>query len=240
MIKRVRVYLIRHGHVQYFDKQHQPVNPKYARLSATGIAQISQLAEQLKAVQMDQIFSSTMPRSIQTAQILASTQRNSIIQSCDDIREIKSGRLKELDSTQAHIVIKKAYQHRRYALDTFMQGERWHEFEARTTHWLEKILLQQADLQHQHILVSSHDAVNRIFLNHAHGLNQKDIQVQEQNYACLNILEYFIENDQIIETRILLQNFTAHNVLKINETHNALDDVYQIYMKTNGFKREMI
>ena len=57
MIKRVRVYLVRHGHVHYFDKQHQPVNPKYARLSATGIAQISQLAEQLKAVQMDQIYS---------------------------------------------------------------------------------------------------------------------------------------------------------------------------------------
>ena len=239
MIKRIRLYLVRHGHVQYFDEQHQPVNPKYAPLSAIGIAQISQLAEQLKAVQMDQIFSSTMPRSIQTAEILASTQRHSKIQSCDEIREIKSGRLKELDPTDAHIVIKKAYQHRLYALDSFMQGEKWEEFEARTTDWLEKMLRQQAGLHHQHILVSAHDAVNRIFLNHAYCLNQQDIQVQEQNYACLNILDYFIENDQIIETRILLQNFTAHNVLKINETHNALDDVYQIYMKTNGFKGEM-
>lgn len=239
MIKRIRVYLVRHGHVQYFDEQHQPVNPKYAPLSAIGIAQISQLAEQLKAVQIDQIFSSTMPRSIQTAEILASTQRHSKIKSCDEIREIKSGRLKELDPTDAHIVIKKAYQHRLYALDSFMQGEKWEEFEARTTDWLEKMLRQQAGLHHQHILVSAHDAVNRIFLNHAYGLNQQDIQVQEQNYACLNILDYFIENDQIIETRILLQNFTAHNVLKINEMHNALDDVYQIYMKTNGFKGEM-
>ena len=238
-MQRIRIYLVRHGHVQYFDEQHRPINPKYALLSEMGVGQISQLAAHLHAIEMDQIFSSTMPRSIQTAEILAKQQKIQTIQSIDDIREIKSGRLKELDPQRADLVIKKAYQHQSYSLDTFMQGESWASFEHRVMSWMIQMLEQQSSLQHQHILVSAHDAVNRVILNHAYGLHQHDIQVQEQNYACLNILDYFIENHQIVETRVLLQNFTAHNILKINETQNALEDVYQMYIKTNGFKEEM-
>ena len=41
----IRIYLIRHGHVNYFDENHQPVNPKYAALSELGIQQIQAVAD---------------------------------------------------------------------------------------------------------------------------------------------------------------------------------------------------
>lgn len=236
-MKYIRLYLVRHGHVQYFDEQHQPVNPKYAALSTQGEQQIQLLAEQLKAIQMDQIFSSTMPRSIQTAEILSSAQKNPIIHSFDEIREIKSGRLKNIPDDQAEILIRKAYYPKKYELKDFLLGEAWSSFEQRITHWFEAMLLQEFQAQHQHILVSSHDAVNRIVLNWIYGLKGQDVQVQEQNYACLNIVDFYIEDQKIQETRILLQNFTAHNILKINESGNALDHVYEMYMKANGFKK---
>ena len=236
MSERIRIYLVRHGHVQYFNDDQQPINPKYAPLSKMGEEQIGLLAEQLTSINMDGVFSSTMPRSIQTAEILAKLQTKQQIESFDEIREIKSGRLKDIDAENAEIVIKKAYCHRQYSLGNFLQGESWQAFEQRVVSWMEQMLLQQVALKHQHILVSSHDAVNRVLLNWAYGRKNDDVQVQEQNYGCLNIIDFFIENDQVIEARILLQNFTAHNILKINETHNALDDVYHMYIKTNGFK----
>lgn len=238
MTARIRIYLVRHGHVQYFDENQQPINPKYAPLSMQGIQQIELLATLLKQVAMDQIFSSSMPRSIQTAEILAKPQANSSIRRFDEIREIKSGRLKDIPPEQAEIMIKNAYYFQTYALDSFMQGERWQDFEQRVTDWLEQMLMEQQGLGHQHVLISAHDAVNRIILNWLHGLQSQDIQLQEQNYGCLNIIDFFIENSQITQTRILLQNFTVHNILKINETHNALDEVYRIYVNSNGFRGE--
>lgn len=237
-MQRVRVYLVRHGHVQYFEADGRPINPKFAPLSEQGIQQIQLLAEQLKAIAMDQIFASTMPRSIQTAEILAKQQAKQEIQCCDEIREIKSGRLKDIPFDQADVLIKKAYYPRRFALDGFLQGELWASFEARVTTWFQTMLLQQAKSQAQHVLVSAHDAVNRVLLNWVYGLQNHDVQVQEQHYAGLNIIDFYIENQQLQESRILLQNFTAHNILKINESENALDQVYNIFMKNNGFKGE--
>lgn len=237
-MKLIRLYMVRHGHVQYFDAQHQPINPKYARLSKLGEQQIQRLAEYLNEISMDKIFSSTMPRSIQTAEILAAQQKQQQIEAYDEIREIKSGRLKDIALDRAALVIQKAYAWRKYQLEHFLQGESWLLFEARVLQWLEQMLLQQADAQSQHILLSAHDAVNRVVLNWVYGLKNHDVQVQEQDYACLNIIDFYIENQQIQESRILLQNFTTDNVLKINQSANALDDVYASYMKANGFKKE--
>lgn len=66
---RLRIYLVRHGHVSYFDAANNPINPKFAQLSEQGIEQIQQLAHQLRDISFEKIYSSTMPRSIQTAEI---------------------------------------------------------------------------------------------------------------------------------------------------------------------------
>ncbi|ENE6700917.1 histidine phosphatase family protein, partial [Acinetobacter baumannii] len=33
---RLRIYLVRHGHVSYFDAANNPINPKFAQLSEQG------------------------------------------------------------------------------------------------------------------------------------------------------------------------------------------------------------
>lgn len=239
-MQRIRLYLVRHGHVDYFDSQQKPINPKYAPLSSEGEQQIEILAKQLAVVEMDRIFSSTMPRSIQTAQILSAKQLQKDIVSCDEIREIKSGRLKKISLEQASIVIKQAYSPYRFGLSEFLQGESWQDFEQRVRQWFEQMLLQQAAdgsaKQQRHILVSAHDAVNRVVLNWAQGLDRHDYQAMEQHYAGLNIIDFYIENNVIVESRVLMQNFTAHNIFKINQSENALDHVYQLFIQTNGFK----
>ena len=50
---RLRIYLVRHGHVSYFDAANNPINPKFAQLSEQGIEQIQQLAHQLRDVSFE-------------------------------------------------------------------------------------------------------------------------------------------------------------------------------------------
>lgn len=233
MRDHVRLYLVRHGHVQYFDEQHRPVNPKYAPLSTEGIGQIETLATELKQIQFDQMYSSTMPRSIQTAQILASQHTRQNIISLDAIREIKAGRLKEILPEQAERVIGKAYHVKQHDLSQFLNGESWQDFRERILPTVQGMIHHH---QNQQILISAHDAVNRIILAWVHDQQAQDLHAYEQHYGCLNIVDIFMAHGEIIEKRILLQNYTPYNRFKQNLHSNAVEDVYQLYLKTNGFQ----
>lgn len=237
MIKRVRLYLVRHGHVQYFDEEQRPINPKYAPLSERGRGQIRMLAQQLaEEVQFDRIYSSTMPRSIETANLIAKLQHKKHIVSFDEIREIKAGRLKDIQAEHAEHIIAKAYHLKQYQLMQFLNGESWQDFRARVLPCMEKIILNH---ENQTILVSAHDAVNRLMLAWVNGQHEHDLHSYEQHYGGLNIIDVFIEAGQIIEKRILLQNYTAYNPFKLNQHTNAVEDVYQMYVKTQGFQESL-
>ena len=236
MVDRVRLYLVRHGHVQYFDEQSRPINPKYAPLSAEGRAQIQLLSEQLAAeIQFDQAYSSTMPRSIETANLLLQSQQQKNLISLDDLREIKAGRLKEITTQDAKTHISYAYQQQTFGLKQFLNGETWIDFQNRIIPCIQNIVQQHLG---QDILISSHDAVNRLLIAWAYDQLQHDLNVQEQHYGALNIIDIFIENELIIEKRVLLQNYTPYNLFKRHLTTNAVEDVYQMYLKTNGFQEK--
>ncbi|WGT83435.1 histidine phosphatase family protein [Acinetobacter baumannii] len=232
---RLRIYLVRHGHVSYFDTANNPINPKFAQLSEQGIEQIQQLAHQLQNVSFEKIYSSTMPRSIQTAEILKRYQNeHKDIQSFDDIREIRAGRLREISLDRAELEIKKAYQFHKNNLELFVQGESWSLFITRVLTWFEGMILTAN--KDQNILISSHDIVNRILINWVYGHDFKDVYSQEQDYGCLNILDLTIENQRVISKRIKLQNFTPYNLIKNELFNSAMDDVYETYIATQGFK----
>ncbi|MEG0341061.1 MAG: histidine phosphatase family protein [Acinetobacter sp.] len=229
----LRLYLVRHGHVAYFDEKNQPINPKYAMLSTQGVEHIQCLAEQLEPVEFEQIYSSTMPRSMQTAEILTTSRPVSETIACDEIREIRSGRLREIQPEHAVLEIKYAYLYQTYQLNQFMQGEAWSEFEHRVLNWLEKMIL--ATDKAQNILVSSHDAVNRVCINWVYDRKGQDVYVQEQDYGCLNILDIEIGQGRILNKRIKLQNFTPYDLSKSKLLNSAMDDVYDVYTKAKGF-----
>jgi broad specificity phosphatase PhoE len=230
----LRIFLVRHGHVSYFDEDNQPVNPKYAQLSHKGISQIKLLAENLKNLQFESVYSSTMPRSIQTAKILTQHHKPKDILADDAIREIKSGRLRDLHIDKSEQELKNAYLFKTNDLTNFLQGENWEVFSSRVTDWFEQIVLSKS--KKQNILISSHDAVNRVLISWMYDNNLTDVYTQEQDYGCLNILDIQIRNNSIFRKRIKLQNFTTYDFLKKDLFNSAMDEVYEAYTKNNGFK----
>ncbi len=230
----LRIFLIRHGHVAYFDEDNKPVNPKYAQLSPQGIEQIKLLADNLKDTSFDRVYSSTMPRSIQTAEILTQYHSSEQVLTVDAIREIKSGRLRDLTEDKSETELKEAYLLQTNQLEHFLQGEKWQDFSHRVLDWFEKTILSAP--KQQNILISSHDAVNRVIINWMYNHPLADIYTQEQDYGCLNILDIHVKNNQILHKRIKLQNFTIYNLLKNGLFNSAMDDVYNMYVDNNGFK----
>jgi len=230
-----RVFLVRHGHVAYFDKDNKPVNPKYALLSPQGVEQIRLLADSIKDISFAKIYSSTMPRSIQTAEILSQYQPSKKIIAVEAIREIKSGRLREVPAHKAQTELKEAYLFQTNQLQHFLQGESWEAFSRRVIDWFEHVILSAASPQN--ILISSHDVVNRIIINWMFDQHLADVYTQEQDYGCLNILDIQVKNQRVFRKRIKLQNFTIYDPLKTKLFHSAMDDVYKVYVNNNGFQR---
>ena len=230
----LRIFLVRHGHVAYFDKENKPVNPKYASLSPQGVEQIRLLAESIKDISFENVYSSTMPRSIQTAEILTQYQPSKEVIAVDTIREIKSGRLRDVPADKAQTELKEAYLLQTNQLQHFLQGENWEAFSRRVIEWFEQVIV--SDSSRQNILISSHDVVNRIIINWMFDNHLADIYTQEQDYGCLNILDIHVKNNRIFRKRIKLQNFTIYNPLKNELFNSAMDDVYNMYVNNNGFK----
>ncbi|MFY0034717.1 histidine phosphatase family protein, partial [Acinetobacter baumannii] len=112
--------------------------------------------------------------------------------------------------------------------------ESWTHFISRVLTWFEGMILTAN--KDQNILISSHDIVNRILINWVYGHDFKDVYSQEQDYGCLNILDLTIENQKVISKRIKLQNFTPYNLIKNELFNSAMDDVYETYIATQGFK----
>ncbi len=232
MDKWGRLYLVRHGHVDYFDAEHRPINPKYAELSAQGREQIAVLAQDMQQLPLDYVYSSSLIRATQTAAILVG-QRMLPIQALPELCEIRSGRLRDIPYEQAEVLIKYAYAAAEHQLEQFMQGERWQDFQDRVLTALQQILVRHPE---QQILIAAHDAVNRVIINWVYGQEQHQFYAQEQHYGCLNIIDYQIDAEHVSHSRLQLQNYTPYNIFKMDQQHSAMDEVYRMYQQANGFQ----
>ena len=86
--KRRRVYLLRHGDVNYFDEQGRPFRPDTVPLNADGRRQAEAAARELAAVPLDRVIASDLVRSVETAGIITAG-RGLLIETRPELREIR-------------------------------------------------------------------------------------------------------------------------------------------------------
>ncbi len=95
--KPTTIYIVRHGEsigntIEVYSKDHMREYGKYqSPLTPKGIVESQRLAEQLKTVQIDAIFSSDLNRAKQTAEIIAKN-RDIIATTKSSIREMFMGK----------------------------------------------------------------------------------------------------------------------------------------------------
>ena len=68
---RRRLYLMRHADVSYVDETGRPVSPEDVPLTARGVEQAEAARDALAGVELDLVVSSALPRTAETAAIVA-------------------------------------------------------------------------------------------------------------------------------------------------------------------------
>lgn len=220
--RRRRCYLVRHGHVDYFDLQGKPLDPRAVPLSRRGAQQVWALGQVMQELHFDRVLCSDYPRARQTLDLLLVGQEASV-DVLPELREIRAGRLREIPAEVLRNTITGAYRDAALPDASFLGGERWVDFQSRVLGPFFELL---AEPSWESALIVSHDAVNRILLAWAAGVGLAGIAAFEQDTACLSIIDVDSNGPEVLGGIIRTLNFTPYNPHKAGLDGTVLENLF--------------
>lgn len=220
---RRRIVLMRHGHVSYYDAAGQPLNPKTAPLTERGRAQVRASAGALRAVPFDHIVCSGLPRTRETAEIVAQG-RGLAVEDDPGFLEIRAGRFRLIprDEREAAYVYGFEDGHRPGA--RFAGGDVIAEVQQRVVEALERWLLTPG---WTHLLLAAHDGVNRLLLSWACGAGLAGIGAFDQDYAAFSVLDFDVEDGRVTRRILKAVNVTPENLPKAGCHDTSMEEVFR-------------
>ena len=181
-MSRRRIYLMRHAQVAYFE-DGRPLRPDLVPLTETGREQARAAAELLAGIEFDRVITSGLPRTVETARIVAPTHEP---ESWPELREIESGRLGDIPEDELEAAFVSAW-HGVVPEDTpFLGGETIRSLLDRVLPAMERLL---ADQNWDAVLLVLHGGVNRAILSHALTGERVLLGNLEQSPACINVVD---------------------------------------------------
>jgi probable phosphoglycerate mutase len=218
---RRRVYLMRHGEVQYFDAAGRPIDPRQVTLTERGCEQARAAGVLLRDVSFDDVVISGMPRTAHTASLVLDG-RPLAVREEPRLREIRAGRLAAVPPERRDEIITRAYDRAPEPGASFIGGESWADFQRRVLEvWQE---FMQADGWAK-LLVVAHDAVNRIILSHVAGAALHGLKAFEQEPACINIIDVDVDAGRVERAFIRAANLTAYNLAAHANHHTVMERI---------------
>lgn len=214
---------MRHGDVSYFDDEGRPYPPETVPLNVEGRAQAEAARAALADVPFDRVVTSDLPRTIETAEIVA-RDRNIALNKRPELREIRPGRLGDIPEDSLEQTFIGAFSGGLNRDTRFLVGETFGSLLDRVHAYLETLL---ADKGWRNLLVVAHGGVNRTILARAFGLGIEGFAVWEQDPACINILDI----DEAGQWLIRLVNYTPYNPAKIGLNETTMERLYAQYKR---------
>jgi alpha-ribazole phosphatase len=196
-MKRInRVYLIRHGQINGYENfpiyGHTDVG-----ITEIGMLQMNQVAERLRFVEIGAIYASVLNRSATGARLIA-RYHNVPLRFLPELKEIYFGDWEGLTMTEIRSRFPDELTSREADLLNYRPpggGESVDHLSKRIKKIYKKILLEQKD---KDIVIVAHGAVNRVILCEALGLDVSGMFKIQQDYGCLNIIDYF-EDSRVVK-----------------------------------------
>jgi probable phosphoglycerate mutase len=218
---RRRVYLMRHGAVDYFDPDGRPLRPEGVALNGEGRRQAEEAGRLLAQVPLDRVVTSGLPRSAETARLVIG-QRPLALEVRTELREIEPGKLAGLGDPcgqQAERAFIHALQPGLRPEDSFLGGESFESLHRRAWPCFQQLL---QDSGWKEMLIVAHGVVNLLLLSRVLGADWQGLAALEQENGCINILD--VEPDG----RCLVQalNLTPLNPLKVGMQLTTMERLY--------------
>jgi broad specificity phosphatase PhoE len=178
---RRRLYLMRHAEVAYFDRG-RPVDPRNVPLTEEGRAQAGASADALAEVHFDRVITSGVPRTLETASIVAPDVEP---ESWPDLYEIGGGRFSEIPEDELEEEFVHAFRGIVPNDARFLRGESIGELFDRVLPALDRLLADEWDT----VLAVLHGGVNRAILSFALTGQRTFLGPFEQAPGCINVLD---------------------------------------------------
>jgi probable phosphoglycerate mutase len=226
-MKRRRIYLMRHGSVDYFRADGTPLPPLTVPLNAAGRTQ-ADAAGQLYAacgVRFDRVVVSGLQRTVETAErVLAAAGQPLPLEHEPGLEEIRGGRLSDIAPEEIEAAFLGAFQsgpgleQRR-----FLGGESVGEFLDRTLPAFERIVRRD---DWTCLLLVLHGGVNRALLSRALTGERAFFGALEQLPACINIVD--VGADHMIVRAV---NLAPTQWLHQDESQTTMEKLLAQYLR---------
>jgi probable phosphoglycerate mutase len=181
-VTRRRIYLMRHGRVAYFE-DGRPVHPETVPLTEEGREEARATAAVLGGIRFDRVITSGLPRTLETARIVAPEPEP---ESWPDLREIEAGRLGDIPEEELEQAFVSAFRDVLPEDARFLGGETVASLLDRVLPAVERLL---EDPEWDIVLAVLHGGVNRAILSYALTGGRAFLGNFEQAPGCINVLD---------------------------------------------------
>ncbi len=180
--------MVRHGQVVGYER-FPAVGHTDIDITEVGIRQMEHLAERLRLVDLTAIYASDLKRSVKGAQIIARHHNVPVIP-LPELREMYFGAWEGLSMSEIQERYPGELESRMADPSNYRtpgHGESVRALAERIIPCLQGILNDQKGID---IVLVGHGGVNRVILCHALGLDLANMIHLQQDYGCLNIIDY--------------------------------------------------
>lgn len=189
-MERTRLFLIRHGQVEGHEAKRYN-GQKNVALTAHGRRQLDLVAERLNGVPLDAVWSSDLDRCRYGAERLAVPRGLQVVYR-EALRELHAGDWEGLTWEELQRLYPMEWQARLADIVAYQipGGESFHGAAQRVLPELTRLLAAHPG---QNVALVAHGGVNRIILLDALGAPLDKVFSLEQDFACLNVIDYFAD-----------------------------------------------
>jgi broad specificity phosphatase PhoE len=188
MEERTRLYLARHGETTT-SAEFRFIGHMDVDITENGVEQMTTLRDRLMNDELNAIFCSDLLRSRKGAEIIGSLHEAEPI-AYPEFREIHLGIWEGLTRDDIMERYPEEYNLRLQdlAYSHIQDGESFKDLQVRVMEKLSTIL---KEWKGKNILLLAHGGVNRVILFHALNLDLQLLPRIDQDYGCLNIIDYY-------------------------------------------------
>lgn len=210
---------MRHAEVSYFGTDGKPVDPVGVSLNEDGVAQAEAAAAALDGIKLDRVLTSGLPRTLETAAIVAPQIQPEI---WAELTEIRGGRLSEIPTDALQHEFVHAFRGVIPNETRFLRGESIGELFDRVLPALQRLV----DDQTWHTtLAVLHGGVNRAILSYALTAERMFLGHFEQAPACVNVLDLGEDGEWIVRA----VNIAAYDLLHLSHRQTTMERYWEQY-----------
>jgi alpha-ribazole phosphatase/probable phosphoglycerate mutase len=196
MVVRTRIYLVRHGQVEGHEEKRYNGQTDVC-LTALGEAQFAALSERMRGEKIGAVYSSDLSRCLNGARLLAQPHGLQPVP-CPSLRELNMGKWEGITWQDLKQFYPEEWQARLNDICNYRApgGENLLDVVGRVRPQMQQIIERHRG---EEVVVVAHGGVNRLIVLDAVGAPLERLFSVEQNYGCLNIIDYFADGISVVK-----------------------------------------